>query len=333
MRLRTSVMCLLVLPFAVGFQGRPADPMPSCKPADSWPDLDVSVQAGTVSRRDAAGKRLWKTRLDREIEDTGWVSIVRDKRRIYLANKNGVTALDNGSGKVLWYSKGPNISLLLSGELLLATGWDDPDRPGRWLLARSVKDGSTVLKTRLPHDERQPLPVTAVADLFAVVSGWDETYPWRSVLFDRRGRIRFDFDRLVVAGIRQGDDYVFLSQNDIARVSADRKARWKRALARDFGDGGGLIAMPSGDVLAYRFGLSCDSGVEVIRFQPANGTQVWKTRCSGIGIPHSAYRHHATAVIERDQVVVRSCGTNGTFTERLDLKTGRQLRRVVHLAE
>jgi outer membrane protein assembly factor BamB len=327
MRCRTWIACLLVLALVTNFCGRPDDPLPLRSLEDRMSDLQIDWDANTIRRSDAAGNTLWTTQLDGALLMDGG-SIVRDDRRICVGHGNGVTALDNGSGKVLWHVNGVNTSMLLSGDLLVAAGFEDV--PGCWVVARSVKDGSRVFKTRL-RDDFEPMFVREVADLFAVVNSLaTDNRPWESVLLDQQMRVRFEFDRQVIAGTRQGNDYVFLTSTDIVRVSPGGKTSWRIPLESDFGEGGGLISLPGGDVVAFRYGVIEDSGVQVLRFRPADGSVPWNRLCDGLGVPHSMYRHKATAAIERDTVLVISRGSGGNFTEQLDLSSGRQLRRAVH---
>src|SRR5436309_1971003 len=78
-----------------------------------------------------------------------WATTVCNNRYVCVGNGSGVSTLDADSGQVLWFSEGPNVCMLLAGELLLATGCLAEDAGFPCVLARSVKDGRTVFKTVL----------------------------------------------------------------------------------------------------------------------------------------------------------------------------------------
>lgn len=121
---------------------------------------------------------------------------------------------------------------------------------------------------------------------------------------------------------------LFLTCSDVARVAANDKLVWSIS----FGDhewtaGGGLVDLPGGDLLAFRFGRISDSGVDLIRFDSMSGKAVWKVHCAPLGVDHSKYRHDAFVAVEGEKLRVTSKGSFGTFVEILDMKTGRQLER------
>jgi hypothetical protein len=64
-----------------------------------------------------------------------------------------------------------------------------------------------------------------------------------------------------------------------------------------------------------------------MRFDPSSGKEKWKVYCQGLHVGHSKYSHTATVAVEGEKLRVTSTGSQGTFVEILDLKTGRQLER------
>ena len=148
-------------------------------------------------------------------------------------------------------------------------------------------------------------------------------------MLDRQGRVRYTFNHQVVAGLRQGKDRVFVTSHDVARLTADHKARW----VVPFEDpewivGGGLVEVRGGDLLAFLYSEAADSGVQLMRLNAA-GKVVWRRYCRGLGVAHSEYSHHAKVAVEGNSVCVTSKGSEGTFVELLDLQTGKQLKRTV----
>jgi outer membrane protein assembly factor BamB len=302
------------------------------------------------------GKSGWSTRLG------GLPGLVRpphlvwDARRVYVSQKDGVTALDAGTGKVLWHSKGPNCRLLLSGDLLLAAD-------GRLVLARKAASGAEAFKARLPVRSKvtpdlvaaalrgevpwyvvegleavsfNPEPIAEVAGLFLVQAGRMSPETGAAFLLDRTGRVRHRLDRQVLAGIRQGGDRVLLTSRGVVRLSPQDKILWsvpfgQNEAMEDWFLCGGLKQLPGGDLLAFRYSPIDDSGVDLIRFTPSSGRVVWRAGCSGLGVEEieSEYDHEAAVVVKGDTVRVSSKADEGRFVEVLDLRTGKQLKRTV----
>jgi outer membrane protein assembly factor BamB len=298
-------------------------PGPAVPQGDSTgsPRFDIDHDAGRVVRRDNKGKVRWSTPLAGYLGRVRPPHLVWDAQRVYVTHEDGVTALDADSGKARWHSKGPSDRLLLSGDLLLAAG-------GPVLTARAVVSGAEVFKVRLPAKDSDPLPIAEVAGLF-LAQVWDEPGgDGNALLFDREGKVRYRFNRQVVAGLRQGDDRVFLTSRDVVRVALDGKARWLVPFEdREWITGGGLVEMKGGDVVAFLYGYIHDSGVQLVRLKAATGEVVWRARCAPLGVGHSKYRHDATVAVEGERLHVSSRGSYGTFVEVLDLRTGKQLYR------
>jgi hypothetical protein len=314
----------------------PDEPAPdfACPELDENPrEVRVDYTTSEVARHDATGKPLWAVKLNGDLGRLSPPQLVWDNDRVYLAHDDGVTALDFGSGKVLWHSAGPSDGLLLSRDLLLATGSFPADGgPGResYLLARSVRDGAEAFKVKLPASESYLLPVEEFADLFAVQyrkAPGEKGIAW---LADRKGEVRHRFTRQVVGGARCGKDRVFLTSTDVVCVSPDDKVRWTIPFqGRQWIAGGGLVELPGGDLVAFRYGRFSDSGVRLIRFTGSGGKVVWETYCSGLGVGHSEYYHCASVAVAGETIRVSSRGARGWFVEVLDLTSGRQLRRTV----
>src|SRR5262249_37155128 len=142
------------------------------------------------------------------------------------------------------------------------------------------------------------------------------------------------FKRQVVDGKRAGKDTIFLTSTDIVRVSPNDRVLWSLPFSdHQWTSGGKLVDLPGGDILAFRYGEICDSGVDLVRFTPLTGKTVWGTNCDRLGTRHSEYYHEASVLLERDSIRVTSKGSHGTVVEILELKSGRSLKRTVKRAE
>jgi outer membrane protein assembly factor BamB len=305
--------------------------------ADGQPDVQLDPDTHQVVRTDAQGNRMWTTILDGRLGGVRGPHLVWDNERVYFSREDGVTALDMATGKVLWRSAGPNNRLLLSKELLLATGslpTDDGWARDCWLLARSVRDGSQVFKVEVPVKGFDPQAIEEFAGLFVVQSGEAPGGEGDAWLINRKGEVRHRFNRQVVTGKRVGDAAVFLTSTEVVSLSADDKVHWAIPFEQhQWIAGGGLVELADGDMLAFRYGRICDSGVQLIRFTASSGKAVWKASCGSLGVGHSQYSHRGAVAVEKENVRVTSCGSYGTFVELLDLRSGRQLKRAVRCDE
>jgi hypothetical protein len=231
-----------------------------------------------------------------------------DTNRVYVASGGGVMALDRATGELLWQAEGPRDCLLLSGDLLLATG---PD-----VVARATADGREVFRVPLPG-RGWGYRVQEVAGLFAV-----QTYGLQgeALLLDRKGRLCYRLDGPDLAGLRQGEDSVFLTTWELVRVSAEGERRWSIAVTpHERPLGGELRALPGGELLAVAY---YDGGIQAVRFDPATGKAAWQAWCTGKVTPYAGKEHRAKVVVKDGRVRV----TAGTSVEVLDLETGRRLK-------
>jgi hypothetical protein len=135
--------------------------------------------------------------------------------------------------------------------------------------------------------------------------------------------------REVADGKRSGEDVLLLTGRDVVRMSLTGRTIWTCGFReeQDWFAWGGFVDLPGGGLLAFLYNRISDSGVQVIRLDPATGKQLWQADCKPLGVGHSNYSHYAIVVVQRDRVKVVSRGSYGTFVETLDLKSGRQVSR------
>ena len=289
---------------------------------------------GPVARIRADGDKRWVTQMD----GVGFArspNVTVDANRAYVAqylnNQVGITALDVRSGRVLWRSPGPEDRMLLKGDLLLAAdcggGTDGPDG-GRWLLARRVDSGKEAFRVALPLKDFDALPILEAANLFVVQTHEHPGGKGDALLFDRAGRVRHRLDRQVVALMATGKDWLVLTNRDVIRLGLDGPPRWTAPFTHgEWIAGGGLFPLSGADVVAYLYGAISDSGIQVLRLDPATGRKRWEVKCAGLGVQHSKYRHEALVEVVGARLKVTSRASGGTFVEALDAQTGRSLAR------
>jgi outer membrane protein assembly factor BamB len=304
------------------------------------PELRVDCWKNLVVRHDEQGVVKWSITLEGPLGRARPPHSQHDEARAYLTHDDGVTALDWNTGQVVWHSPGPAGGLCLSGDLLLATGAEKSggDDSTPCLTARNTTTGAETFRVPLPLGtlSYRVLPVEETGDLFVVQpmeTIWDER---GGVLIDRRGQVRFPFDRHIIAAVQQGEEYVFVTLPDVVRVSPDGNVRWlvpfEEPIHFESGEPlhfetGGITRLAGGQLLVYRYGTTMDSGVQVIRLDPTDGRAVWTTWCAPLGVGHSEYDHTAKVEIKGDQVRVKSRGDGGRFVEVLDLNTGKRMDR------
>jgi outer membrane protein assembly factor BamB len=332
----------LVLLFLAGSacSGNAREPVPpplhpkesSAVTDDPGPGVDINYQTNRITRRDPAGRVLWTLELSGNLLGSHREPhALHDANRLYLSHAEGITALDSRTGKLVWHAKGPGDRLYLKGRLLLATECScgaDIVKQGRWLIARATDTGAQVFKVALPASGFDPWPIREVTGLFLVQACDLFSSKGTALLIDQQGKVCHRFDRPVLDGMSLGEDRVFLTSHNIFRVRAAGKEVWSIRLdQREDLDGGGLVAIPGGDLLSFQFGGIHDSGVCVLRIDPRKGKVAWMVKCAPLGVGHSKYRHQATVRIDGQRVRVTSRGSFGSFVEVLDLKTGKQLAR------
>jgi hypothetical protein len=291
-----------------------------------------------VARKSANGGTKWVTPLDGHISQVRPPYIVADAERVYVTHydmhKSGVTALDARTGRVLWHSLGPDDRLLLSGDLLLSADCSGVDGKGggRFLMARRAATGKEVFRVVLPATTGfNILPIEEAAGWFVVQDHDAPDGAGACLLIDRAGRVRHRLDRQAVAVTAVGNDRLVLTSHDVIRLGADGPSRWAVPFVRyEWIAGGGLIPLAGGDMVAYLYGQTSDSGVHVLRLDPASGRKQWEVWCPSLRVGHSEYSHHAVVEMGAGRLKVTSRGSLGTFVEALDPQTGRSIgRRVI----
>jgi len=292
----------------------------------------IDSKAGAVVARGFDGKARWSTSLEGSLGGVRDPHLVWDKKRVYLTHNSGVTALVANSGARVWYSDGPIDRLFLSGELLLAADYISDSyvgKRGRLLTARSVTDGKEVFRVQLPVKDFDPDPIVEMAGLFLVQTSESPRGEGNALLIDREGKVRHRVKRQVVAGFVRGDDVVLLTSSDVVCLTPAGKEHWMAKFPRhQWIAGGGFVRLAGDEVLAFRFGMILDSGVDVLRINLKDGKGAWQTHCEALGVAHSKYKHQAKVEVQRgDTVQVTSEASGGTFVEVLDLGTGKHRSR------
>jgi PQQ-like domain len=285
--------------------------------AGLFPDITSDRSTDRIAWHDPAGRARWAT-LPRGVLGRPWPPhLAWDAERVYATHADGVTALDRGTGQVLWHGIGPQTGLCLSHGLLLAC-------ERAVVSARIAATGREVFRVQLPTQGKpcEFREVREVAGLFLVQDRG------HAFLLDGAGQTRHQLDRPVVTGRRSAGDLILLTTEGVVRLSPEDQEVWSVPLRCGGWGTGDLRELPGGDLLAFLYGPLSDSGVQVLRLDPATGRQVWQACCAPLAIaPYAAYEQRVFVAVEGDRVRVTSCGSHGSFVEVLDLATGGQLSR------
>jgi outer membrane protein assembly factor BamB len=301
-------------------------------PGGQGDTIAIDHAAHRVERRDAAGNFIWATPLE------GYLGLVRpphlltDALRVYVTHADGVTALDARTGAVAWHSPGPADRMLLSGGLLLATDCSYGEhitKSGRWVLARNAATGAEVFRVGLPAEEFDPLPIEDAAGLILVQKTDDVGGDGLALLIDHAGQVRHRFDRQVVAArLWAGGDRLVLTSRDVVRLSDAGEVRWAAPFPNpEWLAGGGFVPLPGDGLVVFLYGCIHDSGVQVMRLDPATGRRLWGANCDPLGVLHSSYNHKAVVDPVGGHLRVTSRGSYGTFVEVLDARDGHRVSR------
>jgi hypothetical protein len=283
----------------------------------------VDEGAGLVTRTDPAGQVEWSTRLGDNLRSWWWPSLLTDGRLVFVKRQfKGVTALDAATGRVAWDAPVSCACFWLSGDLLVLVH-------GPQVVGLAAASGAEVFRLSLPTDKDfRPVGVTEAAGLFLVQTHESPDGEGDAFLIDRAGRVRHRLERQVVSVLPSGPDLLLLTSADVRRVSPEGRTVWSAQFESwEWIAHGALMEAPGGDLLAVLYGGIADSGVQVMRFDPASGEVRWRAWCAPLGVSHSEYQHRATAEWDGGRLQVISRGSAGVFVEWLDGETGERLSR------
>lgn len=335
----TVVVLRLFGPWANELRPAPIpEPQPYTRNATSFPDdregsVVLDEDGRQIIRRNGAGRILWTTRLKEDFGVACGSCLVTDAARAYVSHGDGVTAVDAQSGAIVWDSPGFADCLLVSGDLLLATESKTAElvaKAGRWFLGRSTRTGREVFRVALPVEPFYGQSLIEAAGLFVVQKSEPPDGTGLALLVDRTGQIHHQFDRQVVALVAGGKGRVVLTSRDVVGLSAGGKVLWVIPFQREWTAGGGLISLPGGDLIAFLYCEIANSGVQILRLNPATGRKVWEAICDPMSdempIITSDFQN-VVVVLESDRVKVTSRVGAGTFVEALNTETGEQIGR------
>jgi outer membrane protein assembly factor BamB len=79
---------------------------------------------------------------------------------------------------------------------------------------------------------------------------------------------KFRLPQGAITGLPRKEDWLILTPSDVIRLSGGGKTRWRTPLAEPYlFAAGGVVEVSGGDVVAFRYGRICDSGVELVRLR------------------------------------------------------------------
>ncbi|MFT3697348.1 MAG: PQQ-binding-like beta-propeller repeat protein [Kofleriaceae bacterium] len=309
-------------------------------------DVVVDTETGAMTKRipDAAiidDKNLVRYEPDGKVRWSVPVSGARSVRppdiaigsgRVIITINYVVHAFDDANGREVWTAKLPGYRLQIKGALAYTTWCNSPTKD-HWLIGTDVVTGVEKFRTALPMDCD---PWLDVEDDFLIVT---EDHPAKTQFFSLDGKLLLELDEQA-QGTRQlafgkpvpvGDLKILATDKHLIALDRHAKVVWKRDhMHNTFVAGTQATQLPDGDLLIANFGQIDDSGVDILRLHP-DGSQVWHSCATGLGVGHSEYEHFAYVEPRGDELFVVSQGSYGQFLERMSVKTGdRELRCVLH---
>jgi len=134
----------------------------------------------------------------------------------------------------------------------------------------------------------------------------------------------------VIDNLRLDGDRIVLTINDVSRRTQTDQVLWTIPLKPpewNWSPVGGLLLLPDGDLLVFKYDQLLNHGVQVTRIRPT-GEQVWQCDCDPLSFFSRRYLQEVKAKITNEKYLqVMSKGSNGSFVVLMDLQTGERLRR------
>ena len=270
------------------------------------------IEDRRVLLRDGSGAIVWT------VDPGGGVGSVRPPDvgegggRVFAATDSGVFALERASGRVLWSVPGPSDRLLLLGDRLYATDCSvKQDGSPRLLVGRDVATGAEKARFELPR-QMDPDAFAVVAPATLLVRDDDV-----SLLVDLSGaRAPVVLAERVTIARPWAGGFLVVTSKRVAFLGPGGETRREVAgfAEDDFVQGADIVPLDGGDLLVVTYCRISDSGVGLLRLDPALGV-VWRTRAKALGVAHSEYLHQAYVEARGATLVVVSVGSYGTFIE------------------
>jgi len=82
-------------------------------------------------------------------------------------------------------------------------------------------------------------------------------------------------------------------------------------------------------MLLFGYGAISDSGVELVRFRPDDGKEIYRVHKRGAGVGHSEYEHTVWVRLRNGHLEIVSYGSYATWIEVASPDTGATLHRWV----
>jgi len=319
----TAVISLSVLALRVKGQDDPASK------EEVFVPYKIDWEKGLVIASEKDGKVRWQVPAERL--NLGKIAEYRpnlafDDDGAFVRCEKGVAALDDKTGNVRWSIPEKCESVAIVGKLVML-GKGEFAREKPVLVARNAADGKEIFRTELPFNTVDWWSATIENDNGRFIANFDFTE--EAVLLNQTGKILHTFDTQILLKKKVGDNQAFFSGDEIFAISPKDTEAWslKFKHGMSFLVAGEWIELADKTVVVFAYGMISDSGVNVVRFDPATGKPLWEAFCEPLGVSHSKYSHKATVAIRGAAVHVESIGSYGKFVEDLDLETGKQLAR------
>jgi len=295
------------------------------------PTTPVVTRDGTVTRFEPDGTERWSRHLGGYLSNNRLPDTVTHDGKTVVVQDSLLVALDDRTGRVRWTSEGPTDHLHATDDLVIAVDCTLDAQWGHRITARRLRDGAVAW--RVPQANRnEPDHLLQAGNLLFVRHNGGITRA-ATLCLDTAGTTRFKLGEYVFSAHLVDDDLLIATTRRVARLKRDGHVVWETGQGYDWDanwpfDTGEFVSLAGGDVLVVFYGPISDSGVEVWRLDAGDGRIRWKACCEPLFVGHSEYSHEVRVTTLKQETVVLSQGSAGSFIEVLSLDDGKQLKRV-----
>jgi hypothetical protein len=274
---------------------------------------------------DAKGTRRWTTPLEGRTPSQRAPDVAEAGDAVAVLLAQELRVLDAATGKTRWRSPGSRSRFLVFGALVVTAELEgDLETGKRILVARRLADGSEAFRVVLGGRNLDPARIVERGGRIVVSNRWPRSY---CKIIDQEGRVELDLTEEVADVHAVGTDWLVAAEHRLARLAPGGEPVWEIAPPmKTTWLGAGFLALSSDDILVFEYGLAHDSGVGLVRVSTA-GVERWRRALAPLGVPHSEYYHAGYVLLDREQLIVVSQGSSGSFVELVEPAKGAQLRR------
>jgi outer membrane protein assembly factor BamB len=283
--------------------------------AKAWPAAEVV--ASSLVRHEPDGRIRWSVPI-------GGTSAVAPSELAFgtdriVAKRDGVIrAFDDATGAEVWHTRGFGYPFYARGDAVYAYECEQ-----HMVVARALADGKERFHVPLMM-ECEPRITIDDAHVF-VLDGYGKT----THVLDLHGGVVLSLAEELQATAPVAGGTLIVTDKQVAMLEDSGHVRWQLpGPVNEFVGGDEVVTLPGGDVIVANYGMIADSGVDVMRLRPSDGTIVWHANVHGLGVAHSKYRQLVYLELRGDDLYVVSQASGGGYFEKLGIADGVSKSRI-----